>query len=251
MIELCEIDGIALVRMAHRKANAMSLEFCDELIACFEQVRLSPARAMVLTGQGTIFSAGVDLVRVLEGGKAYVRSFLPALNAMFMAAFSHPKPVIAAVNGHAIAGGCVLACACDRRVAARTESRIGVPELLVGVAFPAVAMEIMRAAAAPEHFEQLIFDGNTYAPVDALARGLVNEIVEPQELMERAMGTAMTLAKLPPAVFALSKRQTRQPALERLERVGSSIDAAAGEIWTAPETLDRIRHYVSRTFKKV
>jgi enoyl-CoA hydratase/carnithine racemase len=250
VIELSERDGVALVQMADGKANAMSLEFCDRLTTCFEGIRLSPARAVVLTGQERIFSAGVDLLRVLDGGRSYLRTFLPALSAMFIAVFSHPKPVVAAVNGHAIAGGCVLACACDRRLMAREGGRMGTPELLVGVAFPAVAMEIMRCAAAPQHFEEVIFGAGTYPPAEAVARGLVNELVEPSELLDRAVAAAEALAALPPAAFALSKRQTRQPSLERLEHVGRAIDAAAEEIWTAPETLERIRDYVARTFKK-
>src|SRR5947209_16268500 len=80
----------------------MSLDFCEALTARF--AALSSARAVVLTGTGTIFSAGVDLVRLLEGGAPYIRKFLPTLSTMLVTVFSHPAPVIAAINGHAIAG---------------------------------------------------------------------------------------------------------------------------------------------------
>jgi enoyl-CoA hydratase/carnithine racemase len=241
---------VAVLQMADGKANTMSIDSCQALTERFEEIRLSSARAVVITGAGAIFSAGVDLVRLLEGGRPYIRKFLPALSTMLAAVFSHPKPVVAAVNGHAIAGGCVLACAADRRLMARDGGRIGVTELIVGVPFPAVAMEIMRCALAPQHFEEAIFGAATYAPADAVGRGLVNELVEAEGLLDQAVAAARTLAALPPAVFALSKRQTRQPALERLENVGHTIDAAVEEIWTAPETLARIRDYVARTLKK-
>jgi enoyl-CoA hydratase len=169
---------------------------------------------------------------------------------MFATVFSHPKPVVAAVNGHAIAGGCVLACAADRRLMGRAAGRIGVTELLVGVPFPAVAMEIMRCVTAPQFFEEAIFGGEVYTPPDALARGLVNELVDSGELLDRAVGTAKALASLPPSVFALTKRQTRDPAFERLDRVGPTVDAAVEEIWTAPETLERVRAYVASTLGK-
>ncbi len=139
-----------------------------------------PARAVILTGTGRIFSAGVDLPRLIEGGVPYIREFLPALNAMLAAVFSYPKPVVAAINGHAIAGGCVLACAADRRLMAKDGGRIGVTELLVGVPFPAAAMEIMRHATAPQYFEHAIFSGATFTPEDAAMRGLVDEVVEPR-----------------------------------------------------------------------
>lgn len=246
MIELGEEDGVALIRMADGKANAMSLAFCRALTARFKEVADAPA--VVVTGSRHIFSAGVDLKRLLDGGAPYIREFLPALSAMFAAVFAHPRPVVAAINGHAIAGGCVLACAADKRLMARDAGRIGVTELLVGVAFPPVAMEIMRCATAPQYFEDTIFGAATYAPPEAAARGFVHDIVDPHALLQRAVGAAKTLAALSPAAFALSKRQTRAPALARMK--DAAVDATVAQIWTAPETLARIRDYVARTLRK-
>jgi enoyl-CoA hydratase len=246
MIEVGEQDGVALLRLANGKANAMSLEFCRALTARFAEVGDAPA--VVLTGSGHIFSAGVDLIRLIDGGAPYIREFLPALSEMLAAVFAHGKPVVAAINGHAIAGGCVLACAADRRLMARDAGRIGVTELLVGVPFPPAAMEIMRCAAAPQYFEDLLFSGATFAPPEAAARGLVHDIVDPHALMERAVAGAKSLAALSPPAFALTKRQTRAPMLERLAH--ADVDAAVTQIWTAPETLARIRDYVARTLRK-
>ena len=117
-------------------------------------LRGGDAKAVVLTGQGKIFSAGVDLLRCSDGGADYVRQFLPALHQLYDAVFFHPKPVVAAINGHAMAGGCVLACCADRRIMARDGGRIGVTELLVGVPFPALAFEIMRCATPPHYFAE-------------------------------------------------------------------------------------------------
>jgi enoyl-CoA hydratase len=167
---------------------------------------------------------------------------------MLSAAFAFPKPVVAAINGHAIAGGCVFACAADRRLMAREAGRIGVSELLVGVPFPPAAMEIMRNAAAPNYLEEAVLSGATYAPPDALARGLIHEIVEPEALTDRTLAAAKVLAGLPPAAFALTKRQIREPNLRRMEN--KEVEAAIETIWTAPETLDRIRDYVARTLRK-
>jgi enoyl-CoA hydratase len=248
MIEVGDDDGVTILRMADGKANAMSMEFCELLTARLEKLNSSPTSAIVITGNGRIFSAGVDLLLLLDGGVPYIRKFLPALSTMLATVFSFPKPVVAAINGHAIAGGCVLACAADRRLMGRAAGRIGVTELLVGVPFPAAAMEIMRCAVTPRYFEDVIFSGATYAPWEAAERGLVHEIVEPDALLARAIACAKTLAALPPSAFTLTKRQTRQPALERLD-----VDARRAEveqIWTAPETLTRIRDYVARTLRK-
>ena len=246
MIELTEQGGVAVLRLADGKVNAMSLEFCEALTARFTE--LSSARAVVLTGAGRIFSAGVDLLRLSEGGASYVHKFLPALCAMFAAVFSHAAPVVAAINGHAIAGGCVLACAADRRLMAREGGRIGVTELLVGVPFPPVAMEIMRDATAPQLFADAILSGATFTPLEALARGWVHEVVEPPALLASAIEAANALAALPPKAFALSKRQIRQPALQRMHV--ADVDAAVEQIWAEPETLARVRDYVARTLRK-
>src|SRR5215468_4228936 len=117
-IEIDEVDGVAVVRMAHGKVNALDLELLAELTDVFLAARSSQAEAVVLTGAGRAFSAGVDLYRILDGGPDYVRAFLPALNETFLAVFALGKPTIAAINGHAIAGGAILAAACDHRIMA-------------------------------------------------------------------------------------------------------------------------------------
>ncbi|MEA2982183.1 MAG: enoyl-CoA hydratase [Alphaproteobacteria bacterium] len=250
MIEVTRRGGIAVLTMMHGKANALDIEFCAAIAAQFEALRGSDANAVVLTGQGTMFSAGVDLIRLGQDGADYVRRFLPALHRLYDTVFFFPKPVVAAVNGHAIAGGCVLECCADRRIAVRSGGRIGVTELLVGVPFPALAFEIMRFASPPRYLADGMFSGATFAPEVALARGLVDELADSAGLLDRAVAAAETLGALSPAAFAQTKQQVRQPVADALERHGQRVDANAMDIWTAPETLDRIRDYVSKTFKK-
>jgi enoyl-CoA hydratase len=250
MIDIKTKTGIAVLTLTHGKANALDIEFCEALAARFAELRGTDAKAVVLTGQGKIFSAGVDLKRLSEGGAAYVRKFLPALHKLYDAVFYHPKPVVAAINGHAIAGGCVLACCADRRIMANDGGRIGVTELLVGVPFPALAFEIMRHATPPYFFSETILSGATFPAEVAAHRGWVNEAVEPALVMERAMAAAQSLAALSSPAFAQTKLQIRQAVTERLKQSGQATDKAVTAIWTAPETLGYIRNYVERTLKK-
>jgi enoyl-CoA hydratase len=241
---------VAIVRMAHGKASALDLEFCEALTARLDECRgpASPA-AIVLTGTETIFSAGVDLLRIVDGGAAYVRAFLPAVSRTFETLFTFPAPVVAAVNGHAVAGGCVMACASDIRLMAIGPGRIGIPELLVGVPFPIVPLEIMRFAAAPQHLQSLAYRGVTLPAQEAVAHGLIDEAMEVDRLLDAAVSVAERLAALPPAAFAATKGQLRAPAVQRI-REGSQYDAAVTKIWESPETLEAIRSYIERTFKK-
>ncbi len=237
--------------MAHGKANTLDIEFCDALTAAFEEQRTTAARAVVITGTGNIFSAGVDLLRFQRGRrKIMCGEFLPALHRMLDAAFNLPKPMVAAVNGHAIAGGCVLACCADVRIAARGGGRIGITELLVGVPFPAMAFEVMRFAASPQYLAEMAFSGATYLSDDARMRGLVDDVVEPVELMNRAMAAAKALAALSPAAFAVTKQQLRQPVADHMTKHAANIDSRAEQIWASTGTIKHIRDYVARTFKK-
>jgi enoyl-CoA hydratase len=241
---------VALVRLAHGKASALDLELCQSLERELERVAASGARALVLTGTGAIFSAGVDLVRVVEGGARYLERFLPAFERAARRLFELELPVVCALNGHAIAGGCVFACAADRRLLAAGRARLAVPELLVGVPFPAIALEIVRRVWPPPLLDGAAFTGRAWSAEEALAHGLVDELVEPAELAERALAAARALGAIPPRSFALTKRMLRRPAqllLERHEReVGPEMLAA----WCDPAVLAAVGAYVERTLGK-
>jgi enoyl-CoA hydratase len=251
MIDVSSNAGIALVTMQHGKANALDTEFCDALAARFSELSRSDAKAVVLTGQGTMFSAGVDLKRVSAGGAEYIRAFLPALHRLYDVVFNLPKPVVTAVNGHAIAGGAVLACCGDRRIMASGTGRIGITELLVGVPFPALAYEIVRFAVPPRYLPEFTFGAVTYSTDDALQCGWVDEVVEAAAMLPRALAVAQQFVAPSSPAFAQAKKQLRQAVAERYAQSGAATDKVVTDIWTAPETFGFIRDYVARTLKTV
>jgi len=250
MIEVTHRHDVAVLTMTHGKANLFDLEFCQALTSTFAATERSSAKAAVVVGRGAIFSAGVDLVRLTSSGAAYADSFIPALGKAFETVFTFSKPLVAAVNGHAIAGGCILACAADRRLMARGTGRIGVPELLVGVAFPTIALEIVRQAVAPQHLRTLIYTAETAPPEKAIEYGLVDALVDADRLLDEAVAAAEAMAALPREAFALAKSQLRAPALARIREGELQFDPVAQKLWAAPETLDGVRRYVERTLKK-
>jgi enoyl-CoA hydratase len=250
MIDVRREDGIAVVTMTHGKANALDIEFCDALSARFADLRSADAKAIVLTAPGKIFCAGVDLKRLSAGGVDYVRAFLPSLHRLYDTVFFHPKPVVMAINGHAMAGGAVLAACGDRRIMVREAGRIGVTEMLVGVPFPALAFEIVRFAVQPRYLAEFTQTGATYPTGDALHKGWVDEVVEPAALMARAREAAKFYATLSPAAFAQTKAQIRQAVSERMTLAGAATDRAVTSIWTQQATLDRVSAYVAKTLNK-
>ena len=250
MIKSDVIDGVAILTLMHGKANALDIEFCHAIADRFVDLGKSDAKAVVLTGQGKAFSAGVDLKRLTDGGVDYVRKFLPSLHKLYDAVFFHPKAVVAAVNGHAIAGGAVLVCCADRRIMARGSGRIGVTELQVGVPFPALAFEVLRFAVPPRYLPEFALGAATYETDAAVTRGWVDEAVAPEALADAAMKTAQQFAAIPPTAFTQTKIQIRQAARERLAASGEATDKVVTRIWTTPATLDHVRAYVARTLAK-
>jgi enoyl-CoA hydratase len=247
VIELDDVDGVALVRLSHGKVNALDLELVAAIADRFTELATSPHRAVVFTGTGSSFSAGVDLWRVLAGDAGYLEAFIPALVRAFRAVFAVPKPVVAAVNGHAIAGGCVLVCACDLRLMAAGSGRIGVSELRAGVPFPAAALEILRYAVGPARLNRLVLSGRTVTAAEAAAVGLVDEVVPPDELVDRACAAARELADtIPPDTFALTKRRLRREANERIDRLAPGDDPGATELWLRRVGDGWIREYMQR-----
>jgi len=239
MLDLEERADVTIVRLRHGKVNALDLEL---LLAITEAMRaVDRACAVVITGTGQAFSAGVDLQRIVDGGPSYVREFLPALSESFMAIFDHPGPVVAAVNGHAIAGGCVIAAACDVRLMSR--GTIGLAELSVGVPFPPVALEIMRHAAGPA-VSRLVLTAELLDPARAQSIGLVQHVCEADVLLDSATGQARQLARIPADVFAFSKRQLQQPARDRIAARGGDEEAVAA-MWSADRTRDAIARYLA------
>ena len=210
----------------------------------------APIKAVIVTGSGSAFSAGVDLFRVVNDGPEYGRRFLPVLDDFLRAALTFPKPMVAAINGHAIAGGCILAAACDHRIMVEGNGRIGIPELAVGVPFPALPLQIMSARLADGPLRDLVFTGRTVQIDEAKAMGLIDEKCPGGMLLDRATEVAERLAAIPAGAFALTKEAFFTPILERTKQL-ADLNARVVEAWLQPHTYDTIRAYLDRTIEEV
>ncbi|MDA8020790.1 MAG: enoyl-CoA hydratase/isomerase family protein [Thermoanaerobaculia bacterium] len=249
--DIHDVQGVrvAVLRVAHGKANAIDVEFFESLIAALNEVESSDVQAVVLTGSGRNFSAGVQLFAVIEGGHSYLQEFLPVLSEGLRRLFTFPRPVIAAINGHAIAGGCILALAADRRICVSEGAKLGVTELMVGVPFPSAPLEVVRHHLPLHVAQDLILTARLVAPDEALKLGLVDELRSAEELLERAVGTAAKMGQIPSRTFAVSKRQLRGDALAAMDRGAETYDEEVREIWAAPQTLDGIRRFMDATVR--
>jgi enoyl-CoA hydratase len=239
---------IAILRMAHGKVSALDAAFCEAMTVELERLQRDSPRAMVLTGTGSAFSAGVDLYQLVEGGADYVRHFLPLMESFLRALLVFSKPLVAAINGHAIAGGCIMAAAADYRVMATGDGRIGVPELAVGVPFPRLPLEILASRLSPTVLRTLIYSGRTVPADEALVLGFIDEAAAPDRVLQRAVSIAEQFGAIPAQTFALTKRAFTESVLERVRgSAGSNAEIVAA--WQGPEVHAAIRRYLDKTIK--
>jgi enoyl-CoA hydratase/carnithine racemase len=236
--------GIAVLTLASDKVNALDVETLEEIAATVDRCEQDPeVRALVVTGEGPVFSAGLNVSEVLDNDKSRTGVLLDALNTALVRLFRFAKPSVAAINGPAIAGGCILACACDKRVMAEG-ARIGATELRVGVALPVFALELLHHACG-EQAEQLIFDAALLDADEASRRALVHQVVPAADLQAAAIALAGKLAELDAGAYALAKATTRRVALSVIDDPGCRrLDREVLEHWegdTTRASLERLR----------
>ncbi|WP_262491031.1 enoyl-CoA hydratase/isomerase family protein [Mycobacterium simiae] len=241
MIDIQTLNTARVLTLSSGRVNAMDVELLGELTDVIRQQR-SDGGPLVITGAGRVFCAGVDLKRVLEGGASYTDRLVPALSDAFEAMFSYPGPTVAAINGAAIAGGCVLACACDRRLIS-PDAFIGASEVKVGVPFPVAALEVMRYACG-DRAEEVLLGGASFGGAEAIARGLAHSVVA-EGLLEAAVAEASSLGEIPAEAYRHTKAQLRAPTIARI-RASGDIDREVRQRWGAEHTRLGISDFLQR-----
>jgi enoyl-CoA hydratase/carnithine racemase len=221
--------------------NALGRELMQSIRNRLREAAGSP---VLLIGEGGAFSAGLNLKQVAELDADSAAGFLGLLEDMVLELFEYPGPLVACVNGHAIAGGAVLALCADHRVALRDPKlRIGLNEVAIGVRYPPRVMELCRARIPGNAFEQVLLGAGLHAPDRALALGLVDEIADDAEAVARER--LATLAQHPADGYAAAKREMRHGVLDKPEQKARFLrdDLAS---WFAPELKERIGKILGR-----
>jgi enoyl-CoA hydratase len=242
--------AVALLRMNAGKANAINPRFLELLGRLLDELQAMPPSALVVTGDGRAFSAGLDLPALVDLPAAELTAFIRYFSATMLRVFTLPFPVVAAVNGHAVAGGCVLALQADQRVMASGEGRIGLNEVRLGIGLPAAVVETLRSQVPASSLFPVAAEGGLFLPEEALRLGLIQEVADPGRLLERALERARQLAELPNLAFAQVKASLRRPVLARIEERASTDAAGWVETFNAPAAQRLLREAVARLSKK-
>lgn len=230
-----QIDHITVLRMDNGKANAMNPEMLIGLDSAVVQFLESDARALVLTGYDRFFCAGLDLVSLSQLDREGMLGFMRLFQRVMLAVFWCPRPVVAAVNGHAVAGGCVLAMQADTRIATDGRMNMGLNETALGVGLPLVVAETMRMALNPAVFGKVAVAGKLYDGETAQRLGLLDERVPQEQVLDRALDAARELAAVPAAAHAQAKHVIRGPARDTVLAVTKAQDDAWLDTWFSAE----------------
>lgn len=236
-------DGVTVVRIQRPPANALEPGLLAEGAEVVAGLRAEPPAAVVITGSGGFFSGGVDLKLAPTLSVDEQRGMVAGINRMFTDWYGFPRPVVAAVNGHAVAGGMILALCADHRVGSRAAT-YGLTELRVGAPYPVAALAVVRAELDPAPARRLVLGAELVDAEAALAQGLVDELAEPEAVLERALAVAREFAALPSGTYETVKAQLRGPELAAI-RAGIERDPLAGG-WLSDETADAARAALER-----
>lgn len=211
---------MATVSLSKRPVNSLTQEVCEEVKAKLHELEADPDIRGVVLGSGVpgIFSAGLDLRSMHGRTTDELAVFWTAVQEMWLALYMSPMATVAAISGHAPAGGCLLALACDYRVMAEGKSRIGLNESQIGLVAPPWLARMLVDAVGSRKAERMLQLGSLIGPEQALAAGLVDEVVPMQELPAASMARLNELVAVNPTGFATTKLQVRHYAAEALRK---------------------------------
>jgi methylglutaconyl-CoA hydratase len=219
-LKLVHDGAVATIRLNRPdKRNAISTQMIEDLLAALAEIEASSALAAILTGAGKAFCSGMDL-DALRG----LTQQTPAQNLedsqrmarMFRRIWAFPKPLIAAVNGPAIAGGCGIATLCDFTIAV-PEAKFGYTEVRIGF-IPAIVSVFLIRQIGEKRARDLLLTGRVFGAEEARQLGLVNQVVEPEKLMDTARALAVTLLESSPTSVSRTKRLITDTAAAEVDR---------------------------------
>jgi enoyl-CoA hydratase len=232
-LELERHDKVLVVRINRPPANALVPELLEEGGRLVEELRSDPPPAVVITGAGEFFSGGVDLKVAPRLPAEEQTRMVAGINALFAGWYGFWHPVVAAVNGHAVAGGLILALCADHRVGA-DRAKYGLTETRVGIPYPAAAIGVVKAELAAGTARRLVLGAELIDSRLALEGGVVDELAPAERVLARALAVAHELAELPTQTFAAVKRQLRGAAVDAIRAAVEEDPMAAG--WLQAET---------------
>lgn len=234
-------DGLGLVRIGRPHGNAINDDVVDGLITACQELDGDPAvRGMLLAASGKLFCPGLDLRELIDYDRPAMERFVARFNACVLVLYTFAKPMVAALHGHAVAGGCVISLTADWRVL-RRGAQVGLNEVRVGVPFPFGVSMIMRETVPREHLEEVALFGWNYTDERAVDVGLAHELHDAEGFDYHCLRRLRELADKDPAAFAITKRYLRSATVERIRANDALFAREFVDAWFGQATRERMR----------
>jgi enoyl-CoA hydratase/carnithine racemase len=242
-IEVVSSDGVAVVKLSRNITNAINLELIRDLSgflkAAWDDTKIS---GLVLTSANEkFFSIGFDIPGLIDLEEKDFAEFYQAFNRLCMEMYAFRKPIVAAITGHAVAGGCILAICCDYRFISEGKKLMGLNEIKLGVPLPYPADCILRQIVDDRSVRKILDTGDFFPPAETLKMGLVDAVKSLQEVVPAAIEKVKSVASLSLGAFRVIKQN-------RTERVAAQIRAKLVEkekifidLWYTPETREKLK----------
>ncbi len=239
--------GITTLEMNRGKVNALNEILLKELSE--EITRLDKdddTQAIIITGEGKFFSFGFDISEIYKYNRTKFTEYITNFTKLYTKMFIYPKPIIAALNGHTIAGGCVLAIACDQRIMVDDSSKISMNELSFGSSVMSGIVEMLRFATGGQNASKILLSGEMFTAQNALEMNLIDEIVPEDRLLERARELAKKMGSMSQPGFSSIKNLLRRPIVEQIGRdEGGSISEFI-DIWYSEKVRNNLKNIMIR-----
>lgn len=241
-IQVSRNEGIATITLSRGKVNALNEAIVEEIDACFEDLEKDgTVRSIILTGQGKFFSFGFDIPEFLSYSKDAFIVFLTKFTSLYTRVFLCPKPVVGALNGHAIAGGCMLAMACDYRLMISGKAKISLNEINFGSSVFAGCVEMLKFWVGQKNAQSVLCSGSMLLPEEALQLGLIHQVAAEESLDDDARAVAQDFAQRDRVAFTSIKTLLRKPiSAEMIKRERDSVLEFA-DIWYSEKTWKNLQ----------
>jgi len=233
---------IATVTLSRGKVNALNEPMVEEITKSFEDLAIdNEVRSIIFTGSGKFFSFGFDVPEFLSYPKNDFIKYLEKFTNLYTYVFHFPKPIVAALNGHTIAGGCMLATACDYRLMVTGKAKISLNEITFGSPVLAGSVEMLRYCVGSRNAQSILYSGAMYSAEEAFQLRLVDQVSSEDDLTEDARKVAQELAQKDSSAFRSIKHLLRKPAAEEMIKREKDDILEFVDIWYSEQTWENLK----------
>jgi enoyl-CoA hydratase/carnithine racemase len=236
-VHVSRIDGVAEARLKRGKVNALNEQAVEEIDGCFQRLAADPEiRAVIFTADGPFFSFGFDIPEFLGYSKESFSKFLRRFTSLYAYLFTYPKPLVAALNGHTIAGGCMLALACDYRIMVSGKAKISLNEGTFGSSVFAGSVAMLKFLVGGKNAQTVLYDGAMYSAMEASHLGMIDQVSSTEKLVGDAQEVARRLASKDASAFRSMKGLLRAPVADEMAKKEEQSVKEFVDIWYSENT---------------